>query len=573
MWGGRFVEGGIPDDEVRGGAVESFAESLLSFGRISKQALDRALEVHQQTRAPLLLLLSRLGLIPEAELAEEAARFADLPLLDERDAPDVPALGGRVSPLFLHHKLVVPLREGNDCLHVVVADPFDLDVIDSLEFLLGKPVQRHVAPLAVVETLLSRLYPQEAGGGHDGEAIANGGLGDDVERLRDQASEAPVVRLVNQILLRAIESGASDIHMEAFDDRLRVRYRLDGLLSEAEPVPRRLASVVVSRIKIMAKLNIAERRLPQDGRIRFTAKGRDVDIRVSSTPTIHGESLVLRVLDRGGLTLDLEALGFDVEVAAPFRRLLSLPHGILLITGPTGSGKTTTLYASLLGLNTPERKILTIEDPVEYQLEGVNQQQTLPQIGRTFAGALRSFLRQDPDVIMVGEIRDLETAQVAVQAALTGHLILSTLHTNDAASAVTRLLDMGVEDYLITSTLSGVLAQRLVRRLCTVCAQPYAPVHDLLDRLGMSEVSGCIFHRPMGCSACRGTGYQGRTMIVELLEVGDELQRAILHRPEASEIRRLALAAGMRSMLSHGLTKVLAGITSLDEVLRVTKGG
>lgn len=569
------MEGGISGEETGAvhRSVEAFTASLVLAGRISEQALERALDLHRQSCTPLVLLLPRLGLIPEAELAEEAARFTALPLLDERDVPGDPVLDGRVSPPFLHHKLVVPLRDGDDRLHVAVADPFDQDVTDSLGFLLGKPVQRHVAPLTMVETLLAHLYPQEADEGCDGEAPTDGGLGDDVERLRDQASEAPVIRLVNQIVLRAIETGASDIHLEAFEDRLRVRYRLDGLLSEAEPVPRRLASVVVSRIKIMAKLNIAERRLPQDGRIRFTAKGRDVDIRVSSSPTIHGESLVLRVLDRSGLTLDLEALGFDAEVAAPFRRLLSLPHGILLITGPTGSGKTTTLYASLLGLNTPERKILTIEDPVEYQLEGINQQQTLPQIGRTFAGALRSFLRQDPDVIMVGEIRDLETAQVAVQAALTGHLILSTLHTNDAASAVTRLLDMGVEDYLITSTLSGVLAQRLVRQLCPACALPYTPVRDLLERLGLGDADGCVFHRPVGCPACRGTGYQGRTMIVELLEVGNELQRAILHRPEASEIRRLALAAGMRTMLSHGLTKVRAGITSLDEVLRVTKGG
>ncbi len=367
---------------------------------------------------------------------------------------------------------------------------------------------------------------------------------EDVDRIKDSASDAPVIRLVNLLIARAVEARASDIHIEPMDGELRVRYRVDGVLHEVESPPRNLAASVLSRIKVMAKLNIAERRVAQDGRIRLAVRGKDIDFRVSMMPTIHGECAVLRILDRGSLKLDFVDLGFDAETVAAIRGLLAQPHGIILATGPTGSGKTTTLYTSLLELNTRHRKILTIEDPVEYQLHGVNQVQVKPQIGLTFASALRSFLRQDPDVMMVGEIRDLETAQTAVQAALTGHLILSTLHTNDAASAVTRLLDMGIEDYLLTSTISGVIAQRLVRTLCMHCRKSYDADPALLDapadRTAPGRRRDDALCRRQGCPSCNGTGYAGRSSIVEVLVMSDALRHLVLEHAEAGAIRKQA---------------------------------
>jgi general secretion pathway protein E len=395
----------------------------------------------------------------------------------------------------------------------------------------------------------------------------------DVERLRDMSSDAPIIRLVNGTIARAVEARASDIHFEPAERSLRVRFRVDGILQDIETLPERMSAPLTSRIKIMAKLNIAERRLAQDGRIRFAVRGQEIDFRVSTMPTLHGESVVLRILDRGSLKLDFAALGFDDDVLADYLPILQRPHGILLVTGPTGSGKTTTLYTSLSALDRDELKILTIEDPIEYQLEGINQTQVKPQIGLTFAGALRAFLRQDPDVIMVGEIRDLETAEIAVQAALTGHMILSTLHTNDAASAVTRLLDMGVENYLITSTVNAVLAQRLVRTLCPHCREPYEAGPELIKSYGFEPIEGHairLFH-PGGCPACRGTGFQGRTTITELLLVSDAIRELILSRAEAQEIQRVAIAEGMRTMFADGMRKALAGATTLEEVIRVTR--
>jgi general secretion pathway protein E len=355
---------------------------------------------------------------------------------------------------------------------------------------------------------------------------------------------------------------------------LRVRYRIDGELVDVESPPAHLSAAIVSRVKIMASLNIAERRIAQDGRIRLAVRGKDIDFRVSTVPTIHGESVVLRILDRSSLKLDFSALGFDADVSGAIRDLLERPFGILLVTGPTGSGKTTTLYTALLELNTRARKILTIEDPVEYQLAGVNQVQVKPQIGLTFANALRSFLRQDPNVMMVGEIRDLETAQVAVQAALTGHVILSTLHTNDAATAITRLLDMGMEDFLLTSTINGVVSQRLVRMLCPHCREAYVALPELAARLQIPSRSDGQPHqlyRPRGCEQCAHTGYFGRTAIVEVLAMADPLRQLVLSRADTAALRRQATASGMRSMHQHGIAKALAGETSVEEVLRATR--
>jgi general secretion pathway protein E len=396
---------------------------------------------------------------------------------------------------------------------------------------------------------------------------------DDIEHLKDLASEAPVIRLVNQIIQRAVESRASDIHIEPFADELKVRYRVDGILQEVSSPAARSTAAIISRVKIMAKLNIAERRLPQDGRIPLRVQGKELDLRVSTVPTMFGESVVMRLLDKESVRFDFDALGFDGSPRDRLEAILEIPYGILLVTGPTGSGKSTTLYTALSRLNTEARKIITVEDPVEYQLPGINQIQVKPQIGMTFAGALRSIVRQDPDIIMVGEMRDLETARIAVQSALTGHVVLSTLHTNDAASGVTRLLDMGVEDYLLTSTINGILAQRLVRRLCPKCRDPYRPLPELAAKLervagGAEEIT---LYRAGGCEDCNGTGYRGRLVITEVLNMTDPIRRAVLEHATATEIQRVAIGEGMLTMYEDGLRKAVEGRTTMEEVLRVAE--
>ncbi len=385
------------------------------------------------------------------------------------------------------------------------------------------------------------------------------------------ASEGPVIRLVNQLVNQAVAQRASDIHIEPFRHHLKVRFRIDGVLREVEAPPFNLRAAVISRIKIMANLNIAEMRLPQDGRIRLVTAGKEIDMRVATVPTMHGESAVLRLLDRDAVNLDFATLGFEGANLELYTQILDRPHGIVLVTGPTGSGKTTTLYTSLIRLNDGERKILTVEDPVEYQLEGVNQVQVKPQIGLSFANTLRSFMRHDPDVIMIGEIRDLETAQIAVQAALTGHKVLSTLHTNDAVGTVTRLLDMGVEGYLLPSTLNGIVAQRLIRRLCEACREPYEATESYLHHLGIREAMDSlpVFHRARGCEACGATGYRGRSSILEVLPVTPEVADAVLDRPDDRE--GIERTTGFRSMYRDGFEKALAGVTSIEEVLRVTR--
>jgi general secretion pathway protein E len=458
-----------------------------------------------------------------------------------------------------------------------MADPLDGFAVQAVEIAMQRPVLRRVAVPADVERAYERIYGR--GGtaiGQIVEGLADAGIegaDEDAERLKDLASEAPVIRLVNALINRAVEARASDIHIEPFENTLRVRYRIDGVLQEVETPPSRLKAAIVSRVKIMSKLNIAERRLPQDGRVKLAVRGKEVDFRVSTLPTMHGESVVMRILDKGSTVLDFAALGFEKDTLKGYLGLLERPNGILLVTGPTGSGKTTTLYTSLLRLNTPDKKILTVEDPIEYQLEGVNQIQVKPQVGLTFAHTLRSILRQDPDIIMIGEIRDLETAQIAAQAALTGHLVLSTLHTNSAAGTVTRLLDMGLEDYLLASTLIGITAQRLIRTLCPHCREPYPALPELIDEMQLrrfTEADPITFCRPVGCPRCNGTGYHGRSGIAEMLVMSDEVRRLTLRRAEAMEIQRAAVAVGMHTLYEDGSRKALKGSTSLEEVLRVT---
>jgi general secretion pathway protein E len=556
----------------------AFGRYLLDSGKLNDGGLTRAVYLAAESQEHLEVVLTRLGLISERDLADALAGFLRLPIATPGDFPEAPIFEDRLSRAFLKQVQLVPLADTPEGIVVAAINPLNAYALDAVRFAVGKPVICRVSYPTDLDAAYERLYgegkSQISQILDQAEDRANDNVSDDVERLKDIASEAPVIRLVNLLIARAVEARASDIHIEPMESELRVRYRVDGVLQKVESPPQRLSSAVISRIKIMAKLNIAERRLAQDGRIGMAVRGKDIDLRVATVPTIHGESVVLRILDRGHLELDFAALGFDDDVVAPIRDMLSRPYGIFLVTGPTGSGKTTTLYTALLELNTEDKKILTIEDPIEYHLSGINQVQVKPQIGLSFASALRSFLRQDPDIMMIGEIRDLETAQIAVQAALTGHVILSTLHTNDAASAITRLLDMGVEDYLLTSTINGVAAQRLVRTLCRHCREPYTPVPELVAKLRLDALAGgkpIVLHRAVGCEQCNHTGYKGRASIAEVLAMSDAIRQTILKSADAGGIQALALAQGMQTMNANGLKKALAGITTIEEVIRVTR--
>ena len=544
---------------------------VLDRNLASPETLARARLVQTQTGERLDSVLTRLGFVSEQALADAIARATGLPIATARDYPVASICPGQVAVRFLRDAKVMPLAESDAGVDVALVDPLDPFTLDAMRFALGRPVRAMVARSSDLEAALDRVYGASAADfAPDAQADD-----DDLERLKDLASDAPVIRAVNRLITRAVEARASDIHVEPAEEALGVRFRVDGAMRDEEPLPAQMKASFVSRVKVMAGLNIAEKRLPQDGRLRLAVRGHEIDLRVAISPTIHGESVVLRLLDRSNLQLTFPALGFDPPTQARFDELLHRPHGIVLVTGPTGSGKTTTLYAALAVLNTSDRKILTVEDPIEYRLPGVNQTQVQPGIGLSFAAALRSFLRQDPDVMMVGEIRDLETAQVAVQAALTGHTILSTLHTNTAAAAVTRLLDMGVEPFLITSTVNAVLAQRLVRRLCPNCREAYAPTEAEIAAFGVGDVGHTphTLYHPRGCEACGGTGFRGRIAILELLGMDDRIAHLVLERAEAREINRAATGAGMRTMLVDGLMKAEAGETTVEEVLRVTRDG
>ncbi|HNO43395.1 MAG TPA: type II secretion system ATPase GspE, partial [Ottowia sp.] len=535
--------------------------------------LERALAAQREMGGPLDAVLVSLGLVSELDAAQALAEHLRLPFVPGDGFPDVlPEIDG-LQAEFLKSHHVLPLGVDGHDLVVAMRAPQDAFVVKALHLSTGLQVRPSVALGSDIDKALRRQQDEaesqalEPGAGEAGDA------GDFVEHLRDLASEAPVIRLVNAIIGRVIELRASDIHLEPFDDGLHVRYRIDGVLHPGEGVPAAQGAAVSSRVKLLAHLDIAERRLPQDGRIKTRVKGRELDLRVSTVPTVWGESVVMRVLDRASVRFGLDDMGFEPDTLARFKQLIHRPHGILLVTGPTGSGKTTTLYAALATLDAATQKIITVEDPVEYQLEGINQIQVHPQINLTFANALRSILRQDPDIIMIGEMRDGETAQIAVQSSLTGHLVLSTLHTNTAASAVVRMQDMGVERYLITSTVNGVLAQRLVRRLCPHCKTPVQPTPALLQSSGLGRFlpAGQPMYQATGCEHCRGTGYQGRGAIHELLVVDETLRSAILQGHDAGALQALAVQGGMLTLYDDGLRKVAAGVTSLDELLRVTQ--
>ena len=540
---------------------------LMQHAGLKIADLERAQRLSTEP-GDLLGLLTRLGLVSEVELARAWADLLDAPLLLADAAPPLldplPVLTER----FMRHYQVVPMGWHQGGLRVMAANPAQWYPFQALAYACEVPVWLAVGSRNEVDTLIERYYGQ--GRSAMGSLIENldeqGGVLEDIEHLKDMASEAPVIRLVNLILQRAEDQRASDIHIEPFENQLKVRYRIDGVLHDAEAPPASSSAAVISRVKIMARLDIAERRLPQDGRIMLRIQGKALDLRVSTVPTSYGESVVMRLLDRQTVQFDFPSLGFDGPRLAAFQDLLARPHGILLVTGPTGSGKTTTLYTALSQLNTAERKIITVEDPVEYQLEGINQIQVKPAIGLDFAGALRAIVRQDPDVIMIGEIRDLETCRIAVQSSLTGHLVLSTLHTNSAAASITRLLDMGVESYLIASTVSGILAQRLVRRLDPATRVAFQAPPELIKEHGLDRLTE---QRPI--LLYRGD-YHGRSALTELLVMNDELRGLLMGHADAASLEHAARRAGLRTLYEDGLRQALAGVTSLEEVLRVTRG-
>ncbi len=544
-----------------------FLAILRHEAAMPEEALARARLVEAETGETLDKIVTRLGLISEEALAGALARALGLPLVESSSFPAETAPIPELSAPFLRDRRALPLAIEGGAVVVAMANPLDREAVDGIAFATGRRVEPRVARGGDIDAAIDRLYRTDAAPAEVEDEVDEG----DLERLKDLVSDAPVIRAVNRLIADAVDARASDIHLEPTEDRLAVRFRIDGLLRDMPAKPPAMRAPVVSRIKVMAGLNIAERRLPQDGRLRLTVRGHEIDLRVATAPSIHGESVVMRILDRANLALDPAALGFDTDLAAQFLAALAQPHGIMLVTGPTGSGKTTTLYAALAHLNARERKLMTIEDPIEYRLPGVVQSQINPAIGYSFSSALRSFLRQDPDVMMVGEIRDTETAQIAVQAALTGHMILSTLHTNTAAGAVTRLLDMGVEPFLLSSVLTGVLAQRLVRRLCPHCREPYEADGALLDRLGIAARAGerHTFYHPAGCPHCQGSGYSGRMAVFEFIRIDRELAALILGRANTRAIADAAARAGFGTLRADGIAKARLGLTALEEVLRV----
>ena len=558
---------------------ERICQFLVAKGRLKEADLVRGRRLHEEDPSGrLVALLTRLGLVSEREMADAVAEIMHLPLVAAKDFPESPPPNVQLSIRFLKHHHVVPIGESETEVKLLIADPADHYPLEAIELATGRKVSLSVGLRPEIDDLIERYYGQgRSAMGSIVESLSddNSRSEDDIEHLRDLASEAPVIRLVNLVIQRAVEQRASDIHIEPFESRLKVRYRIDGVLHEVESPPAASTAAVISRVKIMAKLNIAERRLPQDGRIMIRVQGKELDLRVSTMPTSHGESVVMRILDREAVVFDFHTLGFTDEFLPKFNKVLELPHGILLVTGPTGSGKTTTLYTALSKLNTPDVKIITVEDPVEYQIEGINQIQAKPAIGLDFAHALRSIVRQDPDIIMIGEMRDLETAKIAIQSALTGHLVLSTLHTNNAAGGITRLLDMGVEDYLLTSTVNGILGQRLLRKLDKESAQTYEALPEVAREFGLEKLTS---ERPIKLykavpSAAYPSGYYGRTTIMEFLVMSDAIRRLIMQHASMGDIEAQARAEGMRTMYEDGLVKALAGQTTIEEILRVTQEG
>ncbi|MBW1983039.1 MAG: type II secretion system ATPase GspE [Deltaproteobacteria bacterium] len=562
--------------------IPSLEEILIAQHKLTPEMLEEVRAAQREKAEPLGRILLEQKKIEEADLLAALASQFNLEQLDHIDDDKLHFELVEDLPIqYLKKNLIFPFESEDGTLRVALNDPLRLEILDDLRILYGKdniiPV---LVPAREIVSAINRTYGQANDTAEqiiqDLDQDEGKSLFTELEEgedLLDETSEAPIIKLVNHMFSQAVKSRASDIHVEPYQQNMQVRFRLDGVLYNILTLPRRLHPAVVSRIKVMARLNIAEKRLPQDGRMEVKIGERLVDVRVSCLPTAFGERVVLRLLEKTGRLLRLEEVGLSPEALGAVRRLIKLSHGIVLVTGPTGSGKTTTLYAALSHINSPDKNILTIEDPIEYRLEGIGQMQVNPKINLTFASGLRSMVRQDPDVILVGEIRDLETAEIAIQAALTGHLVFSTLHTNDAASAVTRLIDMGIEPFLVSSAVQAIIAQRLVRVLCPQCREPYRPTEAELAELGLQLEGQAVknIYREKGCAECMDTGYRGRLGIFELLHMSETIKTMILRTSEANEIRRAAIKEGMTTLRDDGIRKVLEGITTISEVMRVTQ--
>ena len=555
---------------------------LVDLKLITPEKLDMALKeqaaLGKTTPRRLGEILVDLGFVSEDDILRALSSQFGLKNLKFSEFPKSVPPGSYPTVKFMKQYKLVPVGMDDSVMKIATTDPLNEYVLDalrnftdkSLEICLSsekdisEAIEQYFGGNVQMTSIMEGMREEEAGSGEIE-------LQEDVHHLRDMAFEAPIVKLVNMLITRAVEGRTSDIHIEPFENNMKVRYRIDGALTEVESLPKRIQSAVISRIKIMSRLNIAERRLPQDGRIKLRVSGRDIDLRVSTIPTIYGESIVMRILDRGSTLIVLEHLGFPEKTLEKYKNLITTPYGMLLVTGPTGSGKTTTLYASLSDINSDDKKIITVEDPIEYQIDGINQIQVKPKIGLSFANGLRHIVRQDPDVIMVGEIRDIETAEISIHSALTGHLVFSTLHTNDAPGAVTRLLDMGIEGFLVSSSLIGVLAQRLVRMICPKCREPFKLQQEIIDKMEVEK--DITTYHGVGCDYCRNTGYRGRTGIFELMLVDGEIRRMILEKTSSDVIRQKAVSGGMQVLRQCGWDKVRQGITTVEEVIRVAQEG
>ncbi|GAB4334025.1 MAG: type II secretion system ATPase GspE [Candidatus Abyssubacteria bacterium] len=563
-------------------ATKTIRNFLVQKGLLSREQLEEITRIQDEKGLSFFEALLENGSLTEEDYLRTVSEFLDFPYRPKIDAQVNPSILSKVPLSFIKENKVIPICEEGEMCMVAVHDPFNMAPVDDLKLLLGMPVSVMVCPLSEIERITTHYFDLQNHSAAqvimdmDEEDMGVLSIDTSEERrdLLDLANEAPIIKLVNVIISQAVKERASDIHIEPYEKELRVRYRIDGVLYQILNPPRSYHAAIVSRIKIMANLNIAERRLPQDGRIKIMLSGREIDIRVSIVPTAFGERVVMRLLDKGSFILTLEQLGMSPENKVQFERLLEYSHGIILMTGPTGSGKTTTQYAALNRLNSMEKNIITVEDPIEYMMDGIAQIQVKPKIDLTFANGLRSILRQDPDIILVGEIRDIETAEMAIQASLTGHLVFSTLHTNDASGAITRLLNMGIEPFLVSSSVVAVLAQRLVRTICKKCKTSYVPDDPELDNIGIERgrlVDGVLW-RGGGCAECVGRGYRGRTGIFELLLVRENVQRLVLTNVDSNTIKKEAIATNkMTTLREDGARKAIAGITTVEEVLRVTR--
>ncbi|MBI1388786.1 MAG: type II secretion system protein GspE [bacterium] len=554
-----------------------YGELLRSLDLIQADDINRAIALQDKSGKNLDTILVDNGMVDEVQMLDALSQHLGMETVDVKNIQLTPEILQEVPIRFVHRFNILPIERRGDTLRIATGDPLNFNSMDDLRLLLKCDIEPMIAPSDDIQAAIKKYY----GIGADtmdsmmeasGEEEAKGPDESNIEELSEDAS---IIRFVNQIMMEAVADRATDIHFEPFEEELRIRYRIDGLLYEAAIPPsiRRYQAAVISRIKIMADMNIAEKRLPQDGRINVKVGGAEFDLRVSTIPTPWGESIVIRILNRDSTIFDLKQLGFDDYSLTKFNNLISKPHGIILVTGPTGSGKTTTLYATLSQLNQMDVKILTIEEPIEYHLHGIVQVQVISKIGLTFASVLRSFLRQDPDIILVGETRDHETAEIAIQAALTGHLVFTTLHTNDAPGAITRLVDMKVEPYLVSSSVIGVVAQRLMRRICPNCKEEYQPEHDMLQGLGLAEpqYADAKYYHGRGCENCKFLGYRGRTAIYEIFEMTEPLRELTVQRVPASKIKRLALEEGMKTLRASALEKVHQGESTIEELLRVTQ--